>query len=62
MATENKDNSIGGSSSLEDLLSNLKDLFSSDDLGKHAKEWDATFAGANRLGKLSENGDTILVH
>ena len=62
VGTEDKDNSIGNSSSLEDLLSNLKDLFLSDDLGKHAKEWDATFAGANILGKLSENGDTILVH
>ena len=65
VSTREEDN---GTPSLEELLSNLQDIFSSDDLEKHAKEWDTTFAGARIVEKLSknENGnvndDTILVH
>mmetsp|Transcript_22922 Transcript_22922/g.48327 ORF Transcript_22922/g.48327 Transcript_22922/m.48327 type:complete len:276 (-) Transcript_22922:216-1043(-) len=62
---QNADGSDGSLLVLEDLLPNLKDIFWNDDVGKHAKEWDATFAGASLVGKLSETSDddtTILVH
>ena len=59
MSEDNTDN--GGHLLLDDLLSSFKDIFSSDDLAKHAKEWDATFAGAEVVAKLSENDETILV-
>ncbi len=46
---------------LKDLLSSFQDIFSSDDLEKHATEWDATFVGADLVARLSENDETILV-
>lgn len=46
---------------LDNLVSGFKDIFLSDDLAKHAKEWDATFAGVDTVAKLSENDETILV-
>jgi len=57
-------NNNDGTPKFEDLLSSLKDIFQSGDIEKHAKEWDATFAGAKLLGKLTdrEDDDTLLVH
>ena len=56
---DNKD--AEGQIVLEDLLSSFKDIFSSDDLAKHATEWDATFAGADIVAKLAENDKTNVV-
>ena len=61
--TENENENEDGGSALkfEDLLSNLKDLLiSSENYIAHAKKWDATFAGASIVGKLSDK--EALVH
>ncbi|EJK64986.1 hypothetical protein THAOC_14221, partial [Thalassiosira oceanica] len=60
---ESNDDANGGAEPLlplDDLLSNLKDLFLSEDSFKHAREWDSTFEDAKIMKRFSDKD--ILVH
>jgi hypothetical protein len=58
--TENENDYGGSALEFEDILSNLKEIFiASEKYIAHAKKWDATFAGASLMGKLSDKEDLV---